>query len=171
MHQWMYVYLFAYKHIIFYLYCCLLKYLTATIQLINITLIKRKNSFSFVFTILIQNYPLNHLLESVTVDDLSLAVIQFQIQFYLLLPIHLLRFVVFQVWFLCLMTYQPLWVNAKAIIVEEQYLYYLTHNCERVHTFRKAISTTEVWCFLLQDCYSEGYLLCHGDSLGRLGAK
>ena len=46
------------------------------------------------------------------------------------------------VWFVCLMAYQPLEVNnAKAIPLEEQSWYYLTHSWEDkgVHTFPKGI--------------------------------
>ena len=46
------------------------------------------------------------------------------------------------VWFLCLMAYQPCWLfNAKVIILEEQWWYYLTHSWEDkgVHTFPKGI--------------------------------
>ena len=46
------------------------------------------------------------------------------------------------VWLLCLMAYQPFRLfNAKAILLEEQLWYYLTHSWEDkgVHTFPKVI--------------------------------
>ena len=46
------------------------------------------------------------------------------------------------VWFICLMAYQPFRsFNAKVILLEEQYWYYLTRGWEGkgVHTFPKGI--------------------------------